>query len=69
MDRSNSIAIIDKSDYPEKMQNTLSGSSKFTQVSITKDKQLNFIVNVEKYTTDLLKDLKICLFLKPFIKD
>ena len=40
------------------MRNILSGSSKFTQVSVTEDKQLNFIVNVEKSITDLLKDLK-----------
>ena len=37
-DKSNSIAIIDKSDYLEKMQNILSDSSKFTQVSVSKDK-------------------------------
>ena len=58
-DKGNSIAIIDKSDYLEKMRNILSDSSKFTQVSVTEDKQLNFIVNVEKRITDLLKDLKI----------
>ena len=59
LDKGNSIAIIDKSDYLEKMRNILSDSSKFTQVSVTEDKQLNFIVNVEKRITDLLKDLKI----------
>ena len=64
-DKGNSIAIIDKSDYLEKMQNILSDSSKFTQVhssnyefSVTDNKQLNFIVNVEKHITDLFKDLK-----------
>ena len=40
------------------MQNTSSGSSKFSQVSATDDKQLNFIVNDEKHITDLLKDLR-----------
>ena len=40
------------------MQNTSSGSSKFSQVSATDDKQLNFIVNDEKHITDHLKDLK-----------
>ena len=41
----------------------LSDSNKFTQVSIAKDKQLNFIINVEKHIADR-KDLKIipCLF-------
>ena len=57
-DKGNSIDIIDKSDYLEKMRNILSDSSKFTQVSIAEDKQMNFIVNVEKHITDLLKDLK-----------
>ena len=41
------------------MRNILSDSGKFTQVTVTEDKQLNFIVNVEKHIADLLKDLKI----------
>ena len=41
------------------MRNILSDSDKFTQVTVTEDKQLNFIVNVEKHIADLLKDLKI----------
>ena len=40
------------------MRNILSDSSKFTQVSVAEDKQLNFNVNVEKHIADLLKDLK-----------
>ena len=32
--------------------------SKSTQVSAAEDKQLNFIVNVEKHVTDVLNDLK-----------
>ena len=40
------------------MRNILSDSSKFTQVSVAEDKQLNFIVNVENHITDLLRDLK-----------
>ena len=56
--KGSSIAIIDKSNYLEKMRNILYDSSKFTQVSVARNKQLNFIVNVEKYITDLLKDLK-----------
>ena len=58
MDKCNSIAIIDKRDYLEKMRNILSDSGKFTQVSVAEDKQLNFIVDVEKHITDLLKYLK-----------
>ena len=48
-DKDNSIAIIGKIDYLEKMRNILSHSSKFTQVSVTEDEQLNFISNVETY--------------------
>ena len=51
------------------MRNILSDSSKFTQVSVGEDKKLNFIGNVEKHITDLLKDFKALeLFLKLFIK-
>ena len=68
-----SIAIIDKSDYFEKLQNILSDSSKFTQVSVADGKQLNFIVNVETHIAGLIKDLKnsevisatFCKSLKP----
>ena len=48
-DKGNPIAIIGKTDYLQKMRNILSHSSKFTQVSVTEDKQLNFISNVETY--------------------
>ena len=40
------------------MRNIVSDSSKFTQVSVAEDKELNFIANVEKHITDLLKNLK-----------
>ena len=59
LDKGNSVAIINKRDYLEKMRNILFNSSKFTQVSVTKDKQLNVIVNIEKHIADLLKNLKI----------
>ena len=58
-DKGYSIAISDRSNYLEIMRSILSDSSKFTQVSISEDKQLNFIFDVEKYITELLKDLKI----------
>ena len=40
------------------MRNILSDSRKFSQVSVTEDKQSNFIVNVEKHITDVLKNLQ-----------
>ena len=51
-------SVPKSSSYLEKMWNILSDSSKFTQVSVAEDKQLNFTVNVEKHNTDLLKDLQ-----------
>ena len=57
-DKGNSIAIIVKSNYLEKMRNILADSGKFNQVSVAEDKQLHFIVNVEKHITDLLRDVK-----------
>ena len=56
-DKGNSIAIIDKDDYLQKMRNILSDSSKFSEVLITNEKHLNFLVNIEKQITDLLKQL------------
>ena len=44
-DKGNSFAIIGRSNHLQKMPNVLSDSSKFTQVSVAADKQLNFIVN------------------------
>ena len=38
------------------MRNILSDYSKSTQVSVGENKQLNFIVNLQKHITDLLKD-------------
>ena len=40
------------------MRKILSDSTKFSQLFVAEDKQLNFIANVEKHIADLLKDLK-----------
>ena len=56
-DKGNSIAIIDQDDYQQKMQNILSDSSKFSEVFVTNEKHLSFLVNIEKQITDLLKQL------------
>ena len=47
-DKGNSIAIINKDDYSQKMQTILSDTSKFSEICITKEKQLNFLINIEK---------------------
>ena len=56
-DKGNSIAIVDQDDYLQKMQNILSDSSKFSEDFVTNEKLLNFLVNIEKEITDLLKQL------------
>ena len=55
--KGNSIAIIGKDDYLQKMRNILSDSSKFSEVFVTNEKHLNFLVNIEKQITDPLKQL------------
>ena len=39
------------------MQNILSDSSEFSEICITKEKHLNFLINTQKQITDLLKQL------------
>ena len=56
-DKGNSIAIINKDDYLQKKRNILSDFSKFSEICITKEKHLNFLINIEKQATDLLKQL------------
>ena len=56
-DKGNFIAIINKDDYLQKMRNILSDSSKFSEICIAKEQNLNFLINIEKLITDLLKQL------------
>ena len=56
-DKGNSIAITGKDDYLQQMWNILSDSSKFSEVVVTNEKHLSFLVNIEKKITDLLKQL------------
>ena len=56
-DKGNFIAIINKDDYLQKMRKILSDSSKFSEICIAKEQNLNFLINIEKQITDLLKQL------------
>ena len=58
-DKGNSIALINKSDYCDKMYNILSDSKKIVKSSLVDDKDLNFVIGIEKKLTDLLKELKV----------
>ena len=57
-DKGNSIVLIDKSDYLDKMYNILSDFKKFVKSSVVDEKHLNFIIGIEKKLTNLLKELK-----------
>ena len=47
-DKGNSIAIIDKDDYLQKMQNILSDSRRFSEICMANEKHLNFLINIQK---------------------
>ena len=57
-DKGNSVVLINKSDYRDKMYNILSDSKKIVKSSLVDEKHLNFIIGVEKKLTNLLEELK-----------
>ena len=57
-DKANSIVLINKGDYLDKMYNILSDSKKFVKSSVLDGKHLNFIIGIQKKLTSLLKELK-----------
>ena len=48
-DKGNSITIINKNDYLQKMRNLLSDCRKFSEICIANEKHLNFLINIDKY--------------------
>ena len=57
-DKGNIIVILDKDSYLKSVEALLKDSSKFKNIPVVPDKDLNYIVNSEKRVTDLLKKLK-----------
>ena len=57
-DKGDSIVLIDKSDYPDKIYNILSDSKKFVKSSLVDEKHRNVIIQIEKKLTNLLKELQ-----------
>ena len=57
-DKGNSIVILDKDSYLKSVAVLLKSSSKFKNVPVASDKDLNYIINSEKRVTDVLKNLK-----------
>ena len=58
-DKGNSIVLINKSAYLDKIYNILSDSRKIVKTSVVDEKHLNFIIGIEKKLTNLLKELKV----------
>ena len=56
--KGNTIVILDKNSYLKSVETLLKDSSKFKNIPIAPDKDLNYTINSEKRVTDLLKKLK-----------
>ena len=54
-DQGKSIVILDKDSYLKSVETFLKDSSKFKNIPVTPDKDLNYVINSEKEVTDLLK--------------
>ena len=55
-DKGNTVLITNKDKYIESVKRAISDSNKFVQLNITRDKYLNYIINVEKKFKQLFKD-------------
>ena len=56
-DKGNSVVIVDKADYLDKMENLLNDTHKFEKINLKNDGILNFAVNQEKRVDNILKEL------------
>ena len=56
-DKCNSVVIIDKAGYLDKMENLVNGTQKFEKINLKNDGILNFAVNQEKRVENILKNL------------
>ena len=54
-DKGNSVVIVQRQDYLDKMNDILSDQNKFSKVSLKDDTLLNFAINQEKYVDKVLK--------------
>ena len=68
-DKGNSVVIISKNDYKNKIKDILSDSTKFKKLEIDENKQLNLLLNSEKKLKDIIKSLyqKECLTKKEYV--
>ena len=56
-DKGNSVVLVDRNVYVERIENLLSDTCKFSKVDYDKDKELNFVLNQETIVRDTLKEL------------
>ena len=56
-DKGNSVVIVDKADYLDKMENLLNNTRKFEKINLKNDAILNFTINQEKRVVNILKKL------------
>ena len=54
-DKGDTIVILEKVSYLKSAETLLKDSSKFKNIPVAPDKDLNYIINSEKKITDLLK--------------
>ena len=57
-DKRNTVVIIEKNAYINKMKEIVSDTTKFEQINIEEDKQVNFLLKSEKKVIDLMKRLE-----------
>ena len=57
-DKGNSVVLLDKDKYLDGMSKILNNNAKFEVLQFDHDKELNYILNLEKKIIDVLKDLK-----------
>ena len=62
-DKEDTIVILDKESYIEKMKELLSGRSKFERLQIPPEKHLNFVINFQDKIKSILKSFMINKFL------
>ena len=56
-DKGNSVVLRDKNKYLEGMSKILNNNAKFEMLQFDHDKELNYILNLEKKIINVLKDL------------
>ena len=55
VEKGNTIVILDRNCYLKSVETLLKDSSKFKNIPVAPDKDLNYIINSEKRVTELLK--------------